>query len=46
MVATSFNELEQLLQSYFKVHVFEHDYDKITPWDQVFGNAIFVCVKR
>ncbi len=46
MVAISFDELEQLLQPYFDVHIFEHDYDKITPWDQVSGNGIFVCVKR
>lgn len=46
MVSISFDELEQWLQPYFEVHIFEHDYDKITPWDQVSGNGIFVCVKR
>ncbi|MEC4726591.1 class I SAM-dependent methyltransferase [Shewanella sp. D64] len=46
MVAIGFDELEQLLQPYFEVHIFEHNYDKIAPWDQVSGNAIFVCVKR
>jgi len=25
--------------------VFEHDYEKIIPWDQSSGNALFVCVK-
>lgn len=45
MVAVSFSELTQLLQPYFEVHIFEHDYEKITPWDKSSGNAIFVCVK-
>ena len=45
MVATSFTELLQLLAPYFDVHIFEHDYEKIVPWDCVSGNALFVCVK-
>ena len=46
MVALSFTELQALLQPYFKVQVFEHDYERITPWEGVTGNALFVCVKR
>ncbi|CAM4306777.1 class I SAM-dependent methyltransferase [Vreelandella rituensis] len=46
MVAVSFMELTALLTPYFEVHVFEHNYETITPWDNVSGNAIFVCVKR
>ncbi|MFN3359383.1 MAG: class I SAM-dependent DNA methyltransferase [Pseudomonas sp.] len=46
MVALSFVELEQLLQPHFDVQVFEHDYERITPWEGVTGNALFVCVKR
>ncbi|WP_249975417.1 class I SAM-dependent DNA methyltransferase [Vreelandella olivaria] len=46
MVAVSFGELTALLEPYFEVHVFEHNYETITPWDNVSGNAIFVCVKR
>lgn len=46
MVAVSFGELIALLTPYFEVHVFEHDYQTITPWDNASGNAIFVCVKR
>ncbi|XKH59146.1 class I SAM-dependent methyltransferase [Halomonas sediminis] len=46
MVAVSFVELTALLAPYFEVHVFEHNYQTITPWDNVSGNAIFVCVKR
>jgi ubiquinone/menaquinone biosynthesis C-methylase UbiE len=45
MVAVSFEELQEILRPYFDVHVFEHDYDRIVPWDQCSGNAIFVCVK-
>lgn len=45
MVATGFDELQELLQPLFDVHVFEHDYEKITPWDKASGNALFVCVK-
>ncbi|MDN6859187.1 class I SAM-dependent methyltransferase [Pseudomonas sp. CAN2814] len=46
MVALSFAELQQLLQPYFEVQVFEHDYERITPWGGASGNALFVCVKR
>ncbi len=45
MVALSFAELTEILQPYFEVHVFEHDYEKIIPWDSVSGNALFTCVK-
>lgn len=46
MVAFSFAELLAILQPYFAVQVFEHDYEKIIPWNKHSGNAIFVCVKR
>lgn len=46
MVATGFDELQQLLAPRFEVQVFEHDYERITPWDGRSGNALFVCVKR
>ncbi|MBD9481360.1 class I SAM-dependent methyltransferase [Pseudomonas sp. PDM14] len=46
MVALSFAELQALLAPYFEVQVFEHDYEKITPWGGVSGNGLFVCVKR
>ena len=45
MVAMSFVELQALLQPYFAVHVLEHDYEKLIPWDGVSGNALFACVK-
>ncbi len=45
MVALGFEEMRELLEPYFEVHVFEHDYDKIIPWDRQSGNAIFVCLK-
>lgn len=45
MVAVSFAELVTLLEPYFEVHIFEHNYDKIIPWDTTSGNAIFACVK-
>ncbi len=45
MVAVSFAELSKLLQPYFDVHVLEHDYEKILPWNGTSGNAIFACVK-
>ena len=45
MVAVSFDELQTLLQQRFEVHVFEHDYQRIIPWDGQSGNALFVCVK-
>lgn len=45
MVAFNFATLLALLKPYFDVHVFEHNYETITPWDENAGNAIFVCVK-
>jgi ubiquinone/menaquinone biosynthesis C-methylase UbiE len=45
MVAFSFDELIEMLKPYFEVHVFEHDYEKILPYDNTSGNAIFICVK-
>lgn len=46
MVALSFRELATLLQPWFDVTIFEHDYERILPWDGESGNALFVCVKR
>ena len=46
MVAFNFSELQRLLSPYFDVHVFEHEHSKIVTWNQVSGNAIFVCVKK
>mgnify|MGYP006970131718 FL=1 len=45
MVAVSFAQLKEALKPYFEIHVFEHDYEKITPWGESSGNAVFVCVK-
>ncbi|MDO3720155.1 class I SAM-dependent methyltransferase [Marinobacter sp. chi1] len=45
MVALSFGDFRELLAPYFEVHVFEHDYERIVPWDGNSGNALFVCVK-
>ncbi len=45
MLALSFDGLLETLQQLFEVHVFEHDYEKITPWDERSGNAIFACIK-
>ncbi|MFT6908484.1 MAG: ubiquinone/menaquinone biosynthesis C-methylase UbiE [Oleiphilaceae bacterium] len=45
MVAFSFGELLDILKPYFEVHLFEHDYEKIIPWDKTSGNSIFTCVK-
>lgn len=45
MVAVSFGELKGLLEPCFEVHVLEHDYEKIIPWNGTSGNAIFACVK-
>jgi ubiquinone/menaquinone biosynthesis C-methylase UbiE len=45
MVAFSFDELHEFLAPYFDVHIFEHDYEKIIPWNQTSGNAIVTCVK-
>ena len=46
MVAFTFAEIVQILEPYFDVHLFEHDYEKLTPWDQNSGNAIIICVKK
>jgi len=46
MVATSFADMTALLSPYFDVQIFEHDYNRIVPWDGASGNALFVCVKR
>lgn len=46
MVAVNFDELQALLEPYFEVHVFEHDYQKLIPWYGDSGNALFACVKR
>ena len=46
MVAVNFEQLQQLLSPLFSVHMFEHDYEKITPWQGQSGNAIFVCIKQ
>jgi SAM-dependent methyltransferase len=46
MVAVSFAELQALLRPYFEVHVFEHDYEKLIPWDTGSGNALLACVKN
>lgn len=46
MVAVGFDELQALLQPFFEVHVFEHDYERISPWDRQSGNALFICVKN
>lgn len=45
MVAFSFYELIEILKPYFEIHVFEHDYEKIIPWNNTSGNAIFTCIK-
>ena len=46
MVAVTYMELLALLEPYFEVEMFEHDYQKITPITADAGNAIVVCVKR
>ena len=46
MVAVSFDELTTLLSPFFEVQIFEHDYERIIPWDQHSGNAIFLCTKK
>jgi ubiquinone/menaquinone biosynthesis C-methylase UbiE len=46
MVALTFVQLKELLDPLFEVHIFAHDYQKIIPWDNLLGNANFVCVKR
>ena len=45
MVAFSLDELIDILKPYFEVHVFEHDYEKLLPYNKHSGNAIFTCVK-
>lgn len=45
MVALSFTELKAVLQPYFEIHIFEHNYEQITPWNGNSGNAIFAFVK-
>lgn len=45
MVAIKFQHLKELLKPFFDVHIFEHAYDKIIPWDGSSGNAIFVGIK-
>nr|WP_108170012.1 class I SAM-dependent methyltransferase [Thaumasiovibrio occultus] len=46
MVAVSFEEMTALLEPYFEVTVFEHDYEKILPVGSNAGNAFFACVKK
>jgi ubiquinone/menaquinone biosynthesis C-methylase UbiE len=46
MVAVSFVQLQALLQPFFDVHIFEHNYASIVPWAGKSGNALLVCVKR
>lgn len=46
MVALTFQHLQQLLEPYFEVHIFAHDYHKITPWENGSGNAFFVGIKQ
>lgn len=46
MVALRFDELKAMLEPYFDVHIFEHNYDTIIPWQEQSGNAIFACVKN
>lgn len=45
MVAVSFSQLKELLNTCFEVHVFEHSYDRIEPWGGSSGNGIFACIK-
>jgi SAM-dependent methyltransferase len=45
MVALCFDELIDILKPYFEVHVFEHDYERLIPYEKMSGNAIFTCVK-
>ncbi len=46
MVAATFVQIKALLEPYFEVHLFAHDYSKITAWVPGMGNAFFVGVKR
>lgn len=45
MVAFSFDELIEIMKPYFEVHIFEHDYEKLLPYGNTSGNAIFSCIK-
>ena len=45
MVAFSFDELIDILKPFFEVHIFEHNYEKLLPYDKCSGNAIFTCIK-
>lgn len=45
MVALSFEQMRALLEPYFEVHMFEHDYLSIQPWNTLSGNALFVGIK-
>jgi ubiquinone/menaquinone biosynthesis C-methylase UbiE len=45
MVALSFEHMQTLLEPYFDVHIFEHVYHSILPWNTRSGNAIFVAIK-
>lgn len=46
MVALSFVQMLELLEPTFEVHIFEHDYRTILPWNRTSGNALFVAIKR
>lgn len=46
MVALSFSQMQELLEPYFDVHIFEHDYRTIMPWNKASGNALFVAIKQ
>ena len=46
MVAVSFDQMRHLLEPYFEVYMFEHDYEKIVPLESTSGNAFFACIKR
>ncbi len=46
MVAFSFADLQGYLAALFEVYLFEHDDQKILPWNTTSGNAVVVCVKK
>ncbi|RVU42004.1 class I SAM-dependent methyltransferase [Rheinheimera riviphila] len=46
MVAVNFAQLRALLEPAFEVILLEHDYEKIVPWNQSSGNALFICIKK
>lgn len=46
MVALSFSQMQTLLEAYFEVHIFEHDYRTIMPCNEASGNAIFVAIRQ